>query len=362
MGIRVSYPVEVKQKAVEMRLAGVPMKEIMQELNIKNKTQVQTWVRWHKAGDTHRFEQPVGKQYTYGKGPEYSSELERLQAENRYLSQQNEVFKKVQRIGKEVDKETSIKLVEELCKTMTVQDICVHLGILRTSYYRWKKDLTQNHSKRQLEKQVGTLCRKHKYRYGYRKITAILKMRMRINHKTVQRIMQKNQWQCRVKMKKRKKNGQPYAVAGNILDRNFQSDRPLEKLVTDITYLPYGQKQLYLSSILDLYNGEVIAFTIGDKQDTDFILNTLNQLPALPENCVLHSDQGSVYTSYEYQKAVHIKGITMSMSRKGTPADNASIESFHSSLKSETFYLNRIDRTTTTIVERTVKEYIYYYN
>ncbi|MDI5982986.1 integrase core domain-containing protein, partial [Amycolatopsis magusensis] len=83
---------------------------------------------------------------------------------------------------------------------------------------------------------------------------------------------------------------------------------------------------------------------------------------ALPENCVLHSDQGSVYTSYEYQKAVHIKGITMSMSRKGTPADNASIESFHSSLKSETFYLNRIDRTTTSIVERTVKEYIYYYN
>ncbi|AHK50633.1 transposase [Bacillus velezensis TrigoCor1448] len=94
MRARVSYPVEVKQKAVEMRLAGVPMKEIMQELNIKNKTQVQTWVRWYKAGDTHRFEQPVGKQYSYGKGPEYSSELEKLQAENRYLRQQNEVLKK----------------------------------------------------------------------------------------------------------------------------------------------------------------------------------------------------------------------------------------------------------------------------
>ncbi|AJK64428.1 putative transposase [Bacillus amyloliquefaciens KHG19] len=94
MRARVSYPVEVKQKAVEMRLAGVPMKEILQELNIKNKTQVQTWVRWYKAGDTHRFEQPVGKQYTYGKGPEYSSDLEKLQAEIRYLRQQNEVLKK----------------------------------------------------------------------------------------------------------------------------------------------------------------------------------------------------------------------------------------------------------------------------
>ncbi len=213
-----------------------------------------------------------------------------------------------------------------------------------------------------LDKQIGTLCREDKYRYGYRKITAILKKRISINHKSVQRIMQKNQWQCRVKMKKRKKSGQPYSVVDNILDRNFQSDRPLEKLVTDITYLPYGQKQLYLSSILDLYNGEVIAFTIGDKQDTDFVLHTLDQLPTLPENCVLHSDQGSVYTSYEYQKAVKTKGITMSMSRKGTPADNASIESFHSSLKSETFYLNSIDRTTTAIVERTAIEYIHYYN
>ncbi|QDK69321.1 IS3 family transposase [Bacillus halotolerans] len=362
MGTRMSYPIEVKQKAVEMRLAGVPMKEIMQELNIRNKTQVQTWVRWHKAGDTHRFEQPVGKQYTYGKGPEYSSELEKLQAENRYLKQQNEVFKKVQRIGKEVDSQTSVELVEVLHGTMAVQNICVHLGISRASYYRWKKNLMKDHPKCHLEKQIGTLCREHKYRYGYRKITAILKKEMRINHKTVQRIMQKNQWQCRVKVKKRKKNGQPYAVVNNILDRNFQSDHPLEKLVTDITYLPYGQKQLYLSSILDVYNGEVIAFTIGDKQDTDFVLNTLDQLPTLPQNCVLHSDQGSVYTSYEYQKAVKTKGITMSMSRKGTPADNASIESFHSSLKSETFYLNSINRTTTAIVERTVKEYIYYYN
>ncbi|QNH39940.1 IS3 family transposase [Bacillus sp. PAMC26543] len=362
MGTRVSYPIEVKQKAVEMRLAGVPMKEIMQELNIKNKTQVQTWVRWHKAGDTHRFEQPVGKQYTYGKGPEYSSELEKLQAENRYLRQQNEVPKKVQRIGKEVDSQTSVELVEVLHSTMTVQNICVHLGISRASYYRWKKNLMKDHPKCHLEKQIGTLCREHKYRYGYRKITAILKKGMRINYKTVQRIMQKNQWQCRVKVKKRKKNGQPYAVVDNILDRNFQSDHPLEKLVTDITYLPYGQKQLYLSSILDVYNGEVIAFTIGDKQDTDFVLNTLDQLPTLPQNCVLHSDQGSVYTSYEYQKAVKTKGITMSMSRKGTPADNASIESFYSSLKSETFYLNSINRTTTAIVERTVKEYIYYYN
>lgn len=87
------------------------------------------------------------------------------------------------------------------------------------------------------------------------------------------------------------------------------------------------------------------------------MLDTLGQLPDLP-GTVLHSDQGSV----AYQEAVKGKGITMSMSRKGTPADNAPIESFHSTLKSETFYLEGLTCTTTAIVEQTVQDYITYYN
>ncbi|MFD3450481.1 IS3 family transposase, partial [Microbacteriaceae bacterium 4G12] len=185
---------------------------------------------------------------------------------------------------------------------------------------------------------------------------------IRVNHKFVQRVMQKYGWQCRVKVKKRKQTGQPYHIADNRLNRDFTAKRPLQKLVTDITYLPFGQKQLYLSSIQDVFNGEIIAYSIGDCQNTAFVLDTLNQLPDLPTGCMLHSDQGSVYTSYDYQKGVKGKGITMSMSRKGTPADNASIESFHSSLKSETFYLDGVKHTTTAIVEQIVEDYIYYYN
>ena len=76
---------------------------------------------------------------------------------------------------------------------------------------------------------------------------------------------------------------------------------------------------LYLSSIMDLYNGEIIAYTIGTTQDTIFVLDTLNQVEGISSEAILHSDQGSVYTSYEYQKQVKEKGITMSMSRKGRP-------------------------------------------
>ncbi|ERI08421.1 ISSag7, transposase OrfA family protein [Aneurinibacillus aneurinilyticus ATCC 12856] len=94
MGTRVSYPAEVKVKAVKMRIAGVPVKEVLRQLNIRNYTQLKTWMKWYKNGEMHRFEQPVGKQYSYGKGPKYETEMERVQAENRYLRQQIEVLKK----------------------------------------------------------------------------------------------------------------------------------------------------------------------------------------------------------------------------------------------------------------------------
>lgn len=94
MGTRVSYPAEVKMKAIEMRLAKVPVKEVMDQLNIRNKTQLKTWMRWYRNGEIHRLHQPIGKQYTFGKGPEYDSETAELQLENRYLKQQIEVLKK----------------------------------------------------------------------------------------------------------------------------------------------------------------------------------------------------------------------------------------------------------------------------
>ena len=252
-----------------------------------------------------------------------------------------------------------IQLVEELHDNMTIGDICKHLGVSRSTYYRCKAQVTEETEKEKRDQGIGKLCKEHKYRLGYRKIAALYSGAC---EKTVQRVMQKYGWQCRVKVKKRKRTGQPAHVAPNLLDRDFAASKPLEKLVTDITYLPFGQSMMYLSSILDLYNGEIVAQTIGFTQDTDFVLDTLSQIPELPEGCMLHSDQGSVYTSYAYQKAVKEKRITMSMSRKGTPADNSPIESFHSSLKSETFYLDEIYRTTNAHVIQIVEEYIKYYN
>ncbi|MFJ7936012.1 IS3 family transposase [Sporosarcina sp. NPDC096371] len=359
MGTRVSYPVEVKMKAIEMRLAGVPVKEVMEELNIRNYTQLKKWMSWYRNGELHRLKQPVGKQYTFGKGPEYENETAKLQVENRYLKQQIEGLKKVRRVGEEVAPKVVIQLVEDLKGTIPVGVICRHLGVGRSSYYRWKMNADNQTEKEIRNRQIGDLCKQHKFRYGYRKITALYPG---VCEKTVQRVMQKYGWQCRVKVKKRKRTGQPTYVAQNLLARDFTASKPFEKLVTDITYLPFGQSMMYLSNILDVYNGEIVAQTIGFTQDTVFVLDTLHQLPELPEGCILHSDQGSVYTSYAYQKAIKEKGITMSMSRKGTPADNSPIETFHSTLKSETFYLDNIYRTTNACVIQIVGEFINYYN
>ena len=90
---------------------------------------------------------------------------------------------------------------------MSVKDVCAHLGIARSTYYRWKQASTDARSRQAIERRIGELCRAHKFRYGYRKITAFSHQEICVNHKVVQCIMQKYGWQCRVKVKKCKQTG-----------------------------------------------------------------------------------------------------------------------------------------------------------
>src|SRR5699024_9994234 len=107
--------------------------------------------------------------------------------------------------------------------------------------------------------------------------------------------------------------------------------------------------------------GEIVAYKIGKNQNQELVNETLKQLQLEP-GTILHSDQGSVYTSYEYYALCTEKSITRSMSRKGTPADNAPIECFHYSLKSETYYLNSELISTNNIEIDIVEYYIEKYN
>ncbi|MBL0848473.1 MULTISPECIES: IS3 family transposase [Mammaliicoccus] len=357
---RVAYSVETKNKVIEMKIKECSTREIMDQLNIRSKTQVDNWWKWYRNGETHRFNQQIGKQYSYGKDKEELSSEEALKLKLKRLEIENDIFKKVQSIGKEVVPEIVVELVNELKNKYSVKLILETLNIPKSNYYRWKNKVSKID---EVEIKIKKICKDYKFTYGYRKVTALVNKAFKeaINHKKVQRIMQKYHLNCKVRMKKFKKPGSAYYRTSNLVNRNFRAEKPLQLLLTDITYLPFGKSMLYLSSIMDAYNGEIIAYKIGPHQNQKLVNDTLNQIE-IPKDCVLHSDQGSVYTSYEYYKLCEEKGIIRSMSRKGTPADNAPIESFHSSLKCETFYLNSELNSSNDIVIDIVENYIKNYN
>jgi putative transposase len=259
-----------------------------------------------------------------------------------------------------------VEVVDRLSSKFKVTDILRVLGLPKATYYRWKKKYEAIELP-PLEKIIIKICEENFYHYGYRKVKSILnrKYGINVNRKTVQKIMQKHQIQCQVKKKRQKYiKGESNIIVPNILNRNFKANRPDEKWVTDITYLTYGSTMLYLSTIMDLYNNEIVAYRISTKQDLQLVMDTLKEAVELrkPVGLMLHSDQGSVYTSYAFQNLAKEKSIITSMSRKGNCHDNAVIESFHSSLKSEGFNAQRRASMSNSKVVQIVNQYMYRYN
>ncbi|MCA1054922.1 IS3 family transposase [Rossellomorea aquimaris] len=160
---------------------------------------------------------------------------------------------------------------------------------------------------------------------------------MSLNRNAVQRFMQKHHLQCSVRQK-RKSQGKSVNVAPNLLKRDFTASQPNQKWVTDITYIQYGPDILYLSTILDLFNNEIVAYKLYTHQQIPLVINTLSEALEKrrnPKGVIIHSDQGSAYASYEYQNQIKENHLVSSMSRRGNYWDTTVIESYHSNLKSE---------------------------
>jgi len=248
-----------------------------------------------------------------------------------------------------------------------VTAILLALEVPRSNYYRW---LSEDHSiiLSPGEEAIIELCKETNYRNGHRKIKALLKRKyqIKLNRNTVQKIMQKHNLQCRVKPKRKwKAEGESVVVAPNLLERNFAASAPNQKWVTDITYIQYGSSVLYLSTIMDLFNNEIVAYKLYDHQQTPLVMDTLAdalQSRGNPEGIIIHSDQGSVYTSYAYQDFVKQNHLVSSMSRRGNCWDNAVIESFHSNLKSEEFQYIKFNSISNIDVMRKVDDYLRHYN
>lgn len=233
-----------------------------------------------------------------------------------------------------------------------------------TFYYHLKNQSKQDKYISAMD-EITAIYHENKGRYGYRRITEELHDRgYIINHKTVQRLMKVLGLVCRVRMKKYKSyKGEVGKIAPNLLERNFEADKPNEKWVTDVTeFSLFGQK-LYLSPILDLYSRDIVSYTISDRPVLSMVTTMLEKaFDKIPDdtNLILHSDQGWQYQHKQYQRMLTEKGIRQSMSRKGNCLDNAVIENFFGLLKSELLYLQKfesIEHFKTELIE-----YLDYYN
>ena len=216
-----------------------------------------------------------------------------------------------------------------------------------------------------IKDQIKAIYDLHKGRYGYRRITATLRKQGNlINHKTVQRLMEELQLKSLVRLKKyRSYRGQVGQVAPNLLERNFNASSPNEKWVTDVTEFKVDGKKLYLSPVMDLFNGEILAYTTSKRPLFNMVGAMLSKAFArlgAQDRPVLHSDQGWQYQMDKYRQRLDEHAVTQSMSRKGNCLDNAAMESFFGTLKSEYFHLNSF--ISLEELEAGLRGYIRYYN
>lgn len=224
----------------------------------------------------------------------------------------------------------------------------------------------QRPDKYRIEKdEITAIYHEHQGRYGYRRIT--LEMRNRgyvINHKTVQRLMKQLKLKCQVRIKKyRSYKGEIGKVAPNLINRDFHAIAPNQKWTTDITEFSLFGKKLYLSPVLDMYNSEIISYSISDKPYLGQVIDMLDKAFAkIPDGTglIFHSDQGWQYQHKQYQRRLKEKGIVQSMSQKGNCLDNAIMENFFGLLKSELLYLREFKDINEFRDE--LEKYIYYYN
>lgn len=237
-------------------------------------------------------------------------------------------------------------------------------GIARSTYYyhlshpEREKHVEEKNAILKIYEQSG-------HTYGYRRIT----MEMRslgygTNHKTVRKLMSVLGIRAVQKHRRyRSYRGTVGKVAENVLSRNFASEMPGRKLATDITQINIADKKLYMSAMIDMFNGEVVSYTVSESPNLKLVMSMLYkaaQKNVWGNETVIHSDQGWHYQHYVYTSYLKARNMVQSMSRKGNCLDNAMMESFFGSLKSEFVYLHSFRNKQEFLAK--LDRYIKYYN
>ena len=239
----------------------------------------------------------------------------------------------------------------------------------RSTYYYQLKQLDKLDKDKVLKAEIQSIFTEHRGNYGYRRMTLELRNRgYMVNHKRVQRLMKVLDLSARIRRKRKYSSyqGEIGKKADNLIQRQFEATKPMEKCYTDVTEfaIPASSQKLYLSPVLDGFNSEIIAYNLSTSPNLKQVEAMLNQ--AFSEdhytNTILHSDQGWQYQHQYYHHFLEGKGIQPSMSRKGNSPDNGMMESFFGILKSEMFYGYEKTFHSLEQLEQAIVDYIDYYN
>lgn len=261
---------------------------------------------------------------------------------------------------------TSIKyqVIYQQREKYSIREMCRCFAVSRSGYYDFVKRMDRPAKDLPLAKKIAECQERCGKTYGYRRVHIWLE-RNGIHHnpKTILRVMQKYNLLSVVRRKKYRHYSECLHRYPNLLSRDFHTDRPNQKWVTDISYIKTAQGTLYLSIIRDLYDNSIVAYKTGTEQTVNLVLNTIRDAKRkekVTAELQLHSDQGFQYTSNQYFKLTQSYGITPSMSRRGNPYDNALAENFFSILKTECIYHTKLK--TYEEARLLIDEYIHFYN
>jgi transposase InsO family protein len=235
----------------------------------------------------------------------------------------------------------------------------------RSVFYYHRKGLNADDKYKYEKEAVKRIYHFHKGRYGYRRITAEMNnLGYKINHKTVQKLMGVLGLKSKIRsVHYRSYRGEVGRIAPNVLERKFKASLPNRKWATDVTQVTIKGEKIYLSPILDMFNGEIVSYSISKSPNMQMISEMLDKAFDKIQDTkglIFHSDQGWQYQHYEYRQALKEHGIIQSMSRKGNCLDNAMAENFFGIMKSELLYQQKFDTAQDFI--KALEEYIDYYN
>jgi transposase InsO family protein len=248
--------------------------------------------------------------------------------------------------------------------------MCRTLKVSESGYYRWLKNRGKKKSRQLLLVIIKEIIKNHpdNDNYGVERIlTALSQKGIKVSRRTVYRVMEEG----RLLHKRRTPRGITKATTEvqekeNLIKRDFKADKPITKLLTDITEVQCSDGKLYVSPILDCCNGEIVALEMRSNMKKELCINTVKQLHqkyGKLEGTILHSDRGSQYTSAEFRDELKNYGIIQSLSGAGHCYDNARMESFFATLKKEKLYRIPTYRMTRDEVKSIIFRYIFgYYN